>query len=212
MAVGDVYRVDFEMVNDDKRVMSSIHYEEISPTTGTALEVATAIAELSEVKFWTDFWRGPSSDQSTYQQTKCQMIYPVRDVPFFSVALAAQAGTTATPAMNGTTSAIVALYSQFWSANFRGRAFLPGLSEAAADLGRLTSTILSVLQPLATTFYEAAIIPGAPAGGSFLPVIFSPTLAKVDPPVAVTSFIDTVVVRPRIGTQRSRRTPVQAAS
>ncbi len=212
MALGDVYRVDFEMTNDDKSVMSSIHYEEVSPTAGTALEVATAVAQLSEVKFWTDFWRAFVSIQVTYLQTKCQQIYPIRNVPFFSTTLNGDGGVDVGAPMNGTTAMVVALYGQTWSPHFRGRAYLPGLPEASVSKGRLLQAKLDLIQPAATTFYEAAIIPTAPASGSFLPVVFSPSLAKPPPAAEVTSFLDTIVVRPRIGTQRSRRTQIAAAS
>ncbi len=213
MALKDVYRVDFMTINDDKLTMTSIHYEETVVTTGTALEVATAVAELSEVKFWTDFWQTHASDQLLYLETRCQMVYPDRDVPAISVALAGESGSDIEPSMNGTTAVLVALYSQLWSAFFRGRAFLPGLPETDADVGRIGQTAFDLIQADATTFYEAPIIPTAPAGGAFLPVIFSPTLAAEDPPPAVvTSFIDTVILRARIATQRSRRTPVRSAS
>ncbi len=212
MAIGDVYRVDYMVTNDDKLTMSSLHYEEVVETNGTVLEVTTDICQQSEVKFWSNFWEDYASIQATYLQTKCQKIFPVRDVPFFSTALTGNAGIETGDAMNGTTAVIIALYGQTWSPHFRGRAFLPGLAESLADAGRLTGLPLGNIQGGATTFYEAAIIITAPATGSFLPVIYSPTLAGPPPAAEVTSFIDTVVVRPRIGTQRSRRTLIQSAS
>jgi len=212
MALGDIYRVDFEMTNDDKRVTTSIHYEEIVAAVGTQAEVTTQLGEEAEQAFWVSFWQGYASAQLTYIQTVTQQIFPARQAPAISSALNGQVGSNLGDAMNGTTAVVIALYGQAWSPNFRGRAFLPGLPESSADKGRLLSVEYTLIQNDANVFYQFPVILPAPADGSYLPVVFSPSLAGPPPTPPVADIINIVIARPRIGTQRKRRTPVASPS
>ncbi|GAG65953.1 unnamed protein product [marine sediment metagenome] len=213
MAVNDIFRVDYFMTSDDRRVSVSQYYNEILISTGTQEEVTAAIAAASEVDFWTDFWKPFASDELTYVETRCQQVYPTRQAPVISTTLGGEVGAVIGNAMNGTTAVLVAQYGIDWLANFRGRMYLPGLPEGSASFGRIDATPHGLIQTAATTFMTSDITPGAPAGGGYTPVVYSPTRATAVPPVdPVWSIMGVTPVRPRIATQRRRRTNVQLVS
>ena len=211
MAINDVFEVQFQMISDDRIVQISHYYVETLISSGTQAEVTKQMAEAAEVDFWTDFWQTFASDDLVYHQTKCQQIYPTRQVPYISPILATETGSVPTTAMNGTTATLVSLYGQKWDAAFRGRTYIPGLPESKADKGRIASVSHALIQTAAATFFEITLVLAAPAGGQYSAAVVSPTKMKaVDDPVW--DFIDTVIVRPRIATQRRRRTLIQTPS
>ncbi len=211
MAVNDIFRVDQRMLSDDRIVSVSNYYNEIIISTGSQAEVTQAIAEQAEIDFWTTFWKPQVSDQISYHDTICQQVYPSRQAPFVSAALAGDAGGVAVAPMNGTTAVLVAQYGIDWSRNFQGRMYLPGLLEDAAAEGRISAATLGFIQTAADTFFSTDIVPGAPAGGGYTHVVVSPTKMKTstDP---VFSLMGQTPVRPRIATQRRRRTNVLTPS
>lgn len=211
MAVNDIFRVDHRMINDDRVVSVSNYYNEIIISTGSQAEVTQAVAEGGEIDFWTTFWQPRASSALTYHDTICQQVYPSRQAPFVSGALTGQVGAVLDTAMNGTTAVLVAQYGIEWSRNFQGRMYLPGLSEGDADAGRIDATTIALIQSAADTFFDTDIIPGAPAGGGYTHVVVSPTKMKIsDDPVF--SLMGLTPVRPRIATQRRRRTNVLTPS
>lgn len=213
MALGDIFRVDFTMVSDDRNVSVSQHYLELIIRTGTQEQVSQAIAEKAEEFFWTDWLQLKASDELAFLETRCQQIFPTRQAPFVSVALLGEVGAILTGAMNGTTAVLIGQYGVDWSRNFQGRMYVPGLPEADADSGRIKNTPFGSWQALVDIFMNGDIVPGAPAGGTYTPVVFSPTLAKAIPLVLpVHSLMGETPVRPRIATQRRRRTNIRSVS
>lgn len=213
MAVGDIFRLDYEMISDDRRVSVSQYYRETTIRTGTQIEVTGVICLLSEILFWTDFWQDFASVELVFDNTRCQQVFPTRQAPFISTVKQATAGEDLGDAMNGTTTTLVAQYGLEWSRNFQGRMYLPGLPEDKASQGRILDTPHAAIQASNDTFQHAVITPGAPAGGTYTPAVYSPTLAGADPLVLpVSSLMGPTPVRPRIATQRRRRTNVQTTS
>lgn len=211
MAVNDIFRVDFRMISDDRIVSVSAHYNELVISTGTQAEVTQAICEQAEIDFWTTFWKPYASDEIAYHDTVCQQVYPTRQAPFVSTALTGDAGGTAFPPMNGTTATLVGEYGIDWSRNFQGRMYLPGLPEMNVDSGRIQTIVHTAIQGGVNTFFATDITPGAPAGGAYSHVVVSPTKMKIsDDPVW--SLIGATPLRPRIATQRRRRTNVLTTS
>lgn len=211
MAVNDVFQVDFRMTSDDRLVQTAHYYVETLISTGSQAEVTEAICLAAEIDFWTDFWKPFCSLDVLYHSTQCQQIYPTRQAPFISTLLASEAGAGLGAAMNGTTAVLAALYGQKWEAAFRGRAYIPGMQESDVEGGRILAAQLASIQASANTFYQTTISPGGAAGGSYSSAVVSPTKIKaLDEPVW--DFVNTVTVRPRIATQRRRRTNIQAAA
>jgi len=211
MSLGDIFRVDYEMNSDDRRVSVSQYYEETLASTSDKAEVTEEIGGLSEAAFWTEFWQGFASKDLTYAETRTQQIYPTREAPFISDVLLDTAGEVLTDAMNGTTAVLVGQYGELWSRNFQGRMYLPGLPEADAKSGRILASVHSLIQTSNDIFQEQVLTAQAPVDGEWSPVVFSPTLAKADPVVPpVASLMGVTPVRPRIATQRRRRTNVQS--
>jgi hypothetical protein len=211
MAVNDIFRVDHRMLSDDRIVSVSNYYNEIIISTGSQAEVTEAIATQAEIDFWTTFWKNEVSDDISYHDTICQQVYPSRQAPFVSDALAGDAGGIPSPPMNGTTAVLIAQYGIDWSRNFQGRMYLPGMVEASVTDGRLSAAAIAAMQTAANTFFDTDIIPGAPAGGGYTHVVASPSKMKLsqDP---VFSLMGQTPVRPRIATQRRRRTNVLTPS
>lgn len=211
MAVGDVYKVTYEMVNDDKVTSTSQHYEETIAAVGTVAEVTAQLGAFSEIAFWTNFWKIYASIQLVFKQTITQKIYPTRDAPDISLALSGEVGDALGDSMNGTTATLFALYGTIWSPLYQGRAFLPGLPEADAEAGRIISAQYTALALSGNTFYELDAPLPAPADVTLEATVFSQKQASI-PLAPVSSPIKTVILRPRIATQRRRRTPIQAVS
>lgn len=211
MAVNDIFRVDHRMTVDDRIVSVSNYYNELILSDGTQAEVTEAIALQSEIDFWTTFWKVFASDDIAYHDTICQQVYPSRQAPFVSAVLAGDDGAVGTANMNGTTAVLIAQYGIDWSRNFQGRMYLPGLPEVDANDGRIGQTRFDLIQTAADTFFATDISPGAPAGGDYTHVVVSPTKMKAsqDP---VWSLMGQTPVRPRIATQRRRRTNVLTPS
>jgi len=199
------------MVSDDRVVSVSVHYNELIISTGTNAEVTTAICTQAEIDFFTTFWSPFASKDLAYHDTVCQQIYPTRQAPFVSTALAGNPGLDTADAMNGTTALLVAEYGIDWLRAFQGRMYIPGVPEDAVANGRVFTGTLASYQTAADTFFGTDIIPGAPAGGAYTHVVVSPTRVKTsfDP---VWSLIGQTPVRPRIATQRRRRTNVLTPS
>jgi len=213
MAVNDIFRVDYEMNSDDRRVSVSQYYVEAIVAGGTKAETTQEIAEKSEALFWTTFWQPFASFNMTYAETRAQQVFPTREAPFISDTLLDTAGAILDPAMNGTTAVLVGQYGQTWSRNFQGRMYLPGFPETDAQSGRILDTRHALIQTANDTYQNAIIVGGAPATGTWSPCVYSPTLAGADPVVLpVHSLMGTTPVRPRIATQRRRRTNIQATS
>ena len=211
MAINDVYRVDYRMISDDRVVSVSAHYIEVVLADGNNGEVTEAIALQAEIDFWTTFWAPLASGDLVYHDTIAQQIYPSRQAPFVSAVLAGDNGAVMQSAMNGTTAVLIAEYGVDWNRAFQGRMYLPGWPETEAESGRMAATALAAAQTAADIFFAADIIPGAPAGGGYAHAVVSPTRVKTsfDP---VFSLIGATPVRPRIATQRRRRTNVLTAS
>lgn len=213
MALDDIFRVDFSFQHDDRRVSVSHYYSELIIRTGTQEQVSEAIALAAEDFFWTDWVKLLSSQQLVYAETRVQQVFPTRQAPFISEVLKDEAGSKLVAAMNGTTAVLVSQYGIDWDRHFQGRMYVPGYPEDDADSGRMLTTEHGVYQAAADVFFNSDISPGAPAGGTYTSVVYSPTLAKADPLVLpVFSLIGATPVRPRIATQRRRRTNIQATA
>ena len=211
MALNDIYRVDFRMLQDDRTVSTSVHYQEIDPASGTPFEVATQLAAAAEISFWTTFWRPNVSPDVSYVNTRAQQVWPARDRPGESQALAAQAGSSVGSPMNGTTACIFATYGIIWAKNFQGRVFLPGITEADVFDGRIQTATYTTINTDGQTFFNSSEVLSAPAGGEYAVTAFSPALAKAGAP-APYSLMSNSVLRPRIGTQKRRRTNIATPS
>ncbi|GAG64781.1 unnamed protein product [marine sediment metagenome] len=179
--------------------------------TGTIADVTNQLATFMDTQFWAAFWQNFASNELTYLRTVAQMIFPTREAPFVEDVSAGQAGAVVKPAMNGTTALLISEYGEDWTPNFRGRMYLPGLDEDSASLGRVKAGALTSMQ-LAwdINMMPDVVLPG-PADVTLKIGVFSPTLAKV-PTLPVSSDLQIAIVRPRIATQRRRRTPVAVAS
>lgn len=211
MPLNDIYRCDFQMEVDNKVVSVSVHYQEIADSDGTPFEIAEALAGLAETQFFSVWWQGFASTELTYVKTVCQQVYTSRDRPAESTALTGDIGLDVASAMNGTTAVVFATYGIIWSKNFQGRIYLPGLSESSATEGRITTSQFPSMEALGQVFYDTPLAPLAPVNGIFSTTAFSPTLFKAGAP-APYSLISSTILRPRIGTQRRRRTLIASPS
>jgi hypothetical protein len=208
MAINDQYNVQFEMINDDKIVCCNMVFREKVARVGTVAEVSAQLAQVADDAFWEDFWQLFASDELTYRRTVCQMIFPTREAPVVEADSAGEVGAVVKPAMNGTTAVLIGEYGEAWSANFRGRMYLPGIDEDSASLGRMKAATSASIGVAFTTNFITDIVLPAPADATMRLGVYSPTRAKV-PTLPVSSDVATAFVRPRIATQRRRRTPVQ---
>jgi len=218
MALNDIYNVQFFIQCDDKPACVNMHYVESVARTGTVAEVTEQLTVVMDDVFWTDFWQPFCSDDFTYLRTIGQKVFPTRDAPFISELSNGEAGASIGSPMNGTTAMVVAEYGETWGPNFRGRMYLSGLRESDVTLGRILAGNHSIIQGNFTTMILPAIVLPVPADATMTPCVFSPSRAKPpgDPPpppiLPVFSNLATAIVRPRIGTQRRRRTPIAATS
>lgn len=211
MAVGDVYRCQFQMTLAGKTVSTDLHYEETSPRTGTIAEVTSQLIALAQTGFWTTFWRPYCSDKMTFLQSIGQMIYPTREAPVYDASLYLDPGASTGDPMNGQTAVLIAQYGTAWSREFQGRAFLPGMDEINADEGRMDSIVALAVSVAAQLFYTQVHALGAPGGGTYTPTVLSPKRLKASTP-PVTSILLAATLRNRISRQVKRRTPLTSTT
>lgn len=218
MALNDIYQAQFFITSDDKTTCTALHYRESVARVGTPAEVAGQLAAVVDALFWTVFWQPRCASVATYVKTRGQMIFPTREAFVDSVISAGQAGSDVNPQMNGTTAVLISQYGETWGANFRGRMYIPGLPEVDATQGRILTADLATMQSAFDTAMGPDVVLPPPADVTLNPCVFSQSRAHPpgDPPpppiLPVFSDVLTNVVRPRIATQRRRRTDVAAAS
>lgn len=218
MAVDDIYNAGYFIKADDFIACSNQTFYEKVARVGTVAEVTQQLGDFLDNLFWTVFWQPWVSDDFSYDRTECQKIFPTRDAPYTTLVSRGQAGgDIGKTAMNGTTAVLIAQYSQTWAAWARGRMYLTGLPEASASLGRIFTAPLNSLQSNYAINFGVDIVLPAPADVTLRECVFSPSRAHPpgDPPpppiLPVYSEVTTAIVRPRIATQRRRRTPIAAS-
>lgn len=216
MALNDIYEVQYFITSDDKETCTSMHLRESVARVGTPLQVANQLTGVLDNLFWTIFWQPFCSPDASYIKTRAQMIFPTREAFFDNVTSAGQAGAAIGNQMNGTTAVLFALYGEAWGANWRGRMYVPGLPDVDANQGRLLTADHASIQAAFQINFIGTIVLPAPADVTLTYCVFSQTRAHPagDPPpppvLPVHSDIATNILRPRIATQRRRRTTVAA--
>lgn len=216
MALDDIYQAQYFITADDKVTCVNQYYYEKVPRIGTIAEVTSQLAIYLDNAFWTVFWQPDCAADYSYDKTVVQKIFPTRDAPVQFIGSQGEFGAGIGNAMNGTTAVLIAQYGQAWSANFRGRMYLTGLLDTGANFGRITTALRATINSRYDSTFDLDIVLGGPASVTMHECVFSPSRAKPpgDPPpppiLPVFSEVATNIVRPRIATQRRRRTPVAA--
>lgn len=211
MAVDDIYRIDHFMSYDDREVSTSLHWRVSDDFPGTELENAEIIVEATATAFWAAFWQNLACQQLLYLRTRGQKIHPTRETIFESSTYANQAGEVTGDGMNGTTAVLIAEYTVQWSARTRGRMYLPGLAEGSATNGRIHSSEYDAIQAAADLLFPPELVVTGPPAGKLVTVVFSAAKPNAVPPLdADWAGPIRPVVRPRIATQRRRRTNVKS--
>jgi len=141
------------------------------------------------------------TDQCTIDCGISSKVFPLPLGNTFIVPFSAAVGTAVGESLPATDAAIITTLSATAGRQTRGRKFIPGISEDECNQGGILNSLRVKLIALGDELDQAIVI----GAGSAKPVI-----AHRDPisPHNVLSRVDivTCVVRPRTGTQRSRRT------
>lgn len=213
MAVGDIFHSDVYFILDDREISVSLNFYEITARTEDAQTAAGLLnAEIYD-KFWGDYLQPLLSEDLTFTGSKTQMVSPSREAPNEQLLATPEVGTLTSPALNGTNAVIVAEYGDEWGARYRGRMFVPGLPESQVSAGRIETADFGPFSLAAITFYGLTISHAGDATGEWRVCTYSPAKPDAVPPLPVaTSYPVTPQVRPRIGTQRRRRTKVRTTS
>jgi len=208
----DIFRCDFFFLIDNREASVSVHFRLHEDFAGTPLEVTQAIAEQAETSFWAGFWQNHASNELTFARTRCQKVYPTRDVIYESFEHAGELGEDEASALVAMDAVLISEYTNFWGPRTRGRIYLPGLAENAVEQGRIINANLIAIQAAADVFFVTTITVTGDHGGDMSTVVFSPAKPTAVPPLDATwGGPIRPVVRPRIATQRRRRTTVLTA-
>jgi len=199
MATGDVHHLVIQGTTAASKWQMSFYYE-IETDDTDPMDNDNGI-----INGW---FTGPGGELIPIMTDQCSIdcgisskVFPLPLGNTYIVPFAGAAGTAVGESLPATDAAIITLLSATAGRQTRGRKFIPGISEDECNQGGILDSLRVKLIALADEF-EGQLTIGA---GSAKPVI-----AHRDPdtPFNVISRVDIVdcVVRPRTGTQRSRRT------
>lgn len=213
MAVNDIYQVTIQLFLDDRNISVGLYYIETEENQLTVAGMSAALATAVKASFWTAYLQPLLSDELIYNGNRVQLVSPSRAQPYDNPEVTPETGALSSPALNGTNAVIVAEYGSDWGPRYRGRMFVPGLPESQVSSGRIEDADYGPFQSAAVTFYGDELEPAGAGQGKYQVCVFSPAKPSAVPPVAAASSYPVVgIVRPRIGTQRRRRTNVKTPS
>lgn len=213
MAVGDIFQSTVYLGLDDRNVSVGLYFYETVARTLEAPGAALVLNTEVKDKFWADYLQPLLSNELLYNGVKTQQVYPTREAPAETLEGTPETGALVSPATNGTNAVLVAEYGETWGPRYRGRMFIPGLPESQISAGRINGSDYGPIAVAAAIYYSLTISNVADATGRWKPCTFSDSKdAEPDPIPAVWSQPVTAQVRPRIATQRRRRTNIKQPS
>lgn len=188
MAVNDVYRGTIKMNAPSNDAQNVIHYR-VTTASGSEAEDLATILEA-------DWWDSIRAVMSTLYTGNSIEVRGVTDPnQGFDLPLTTNGGS-ASEALPFQNAAIVRWRTTQVGRSFRGRNYLPGMTEAGQSGGVLTSATQTVLQQIMDGVLD--IGPGGPGGAAFRLVVYSRKLGT-------NNLVNTAQVMPNLRTQRRRQ-------
>ena len=200
--IDDIIEVSMQGTLDSEVCYNVLHYRGATNLDGTQ-ELDDDFNDEVLSTLWTGVLASAISQDYTLTGIRSARVAPSAALPFIS--LFTSPGTVADSSLPGTVAALVSKYSTLASRSSRGRSFFVGVPESHVADGRIESGADEALWNAVATAMKATLEPANWAGATFIPCVFSRKRFKV-PSSPYWYDITNTILRPRVATQRSRRT------
>lgn len=209
MAQNDIYKYDMIFNFGGSRSSTSFYYRQQEEDESNGLAIATSLRSVLRSTLWDSYLSKLLSVECQLDADRCQLYAPTKDAPVIDETTGGF-GESPGDVLANQSAIVVTKYPGYWSRNYIGRNYYPGGDEARIHANRMKTEYNNAWQADATSWELVSVNVTEPELLTFDQVVFSATKWKeYDPatgdPTDLYSLINTIVVQPVMGTQRSRR-------